>query len=166
MVNVRKIKAEDAAGFIALNQELAKETKLMMRELEECITDVAVVEKMIESFHKKGDFFYVAEVNEKMIGFTMAMKESLNRTKHRAYVVIGIRQAYQGQGIGGRLFDQLDKWAHEQSLRRLELTVMVHNEVGIALYEKKGFMVEGVKKDSMCVDGEYVDEYYMGRILE
>jgi RimJ/RimL family protein N-acetyltransferase len=34
-----------------------------------------------------------------------------------------------------------------------------------SLYQKMGFQVEGIKKDSLLVDGVYVDEYYMGKIL-
>jgi RimJ/RimL family protein N-acetyltransferase len=32
------------------------------------------------------------------------------------------------------------------------------------LYEKNGFNVEGIKKNSMIVDGKYVDEYYMAKL--
>jgi Acetyltransferases, including N-acetylases of ribosomal proteins len=48
-------------------------------------------------------------------------------------------------------------------LTRLELTVMVHNERAIALYKKMGFEIEGTKKRSMRIDGQYVDEYYMAK---
>ena len=33
------------------------------------------------------------------------------------------------------------------------------------LYEKNGFVVEGIKRDAMFVDGNYVDEYYMAKLL-
>jgi hypothetical protein len=29
-----------------------------------------------------------------------------------------------------------------------------------------GFKIEGLKEKSIIVDGKYVDEYYMGKILE
>jgi RimJ/RimL family protein N-acetyltransferase len=34
------------------------------------------------------------------------------------------------------------------------------------LYEKNGFVIEGIKKNSMLVDREYVDEYFMAKIYE
>jgi hypothetical protein len=43
---------------------------------------------------------------------------------------------------------------------------MTHNEAGIALYRRRGFKIEGVKKHSLLVGGWYVDEYYMARLLE
>jgi RimJ/RimL family protein N-acetyltransferase len=43
---------------------------------------------------------------------------------------------------------------------------MAHNERGIALYKKCGFEIEGMKKKSLYIDGEWIDEYYMGKILD
>jgi RimJ/RimL family protein N-acetyltransferase len=59
----------------------------------------------------------------------------------------------------------MDTWAREQHVHRLELSVMVHNTRGVGLYKKMGFEVEGVKRDSLFVDGAYVDEYYMGKLI-
>jgi RimJ/RimL family protein N-acetyltransferase len=42
---------------------------------------------------------------------------------------------------------------------------MTHNEAGLALYKKMGFKIEGTKKDSLFVDGVYIDEYYMSKLL-
>lgn len=166
MINIRRIEMEDALGFVTLNQELAKETKYMMRELEECMDHILPARELIASFHEQDNFLYIAETGGKLIGFAMAVKENFNRVKHRAYLVIGIQKAFQGQGIGSRLFEEIDQWAVNQGLKRLELTTMTHNVAGKALYEKYGFVVEGIKKKSMYIDGEYVDEYYMGKILE
>jgi len=79
---------------------------------------------------------------------------------------MGIKEEFHGRGVGTKLLNELDRWALEQGIHRLELTVMTHNVKALALYEKCGFVVEGVKKDSMCIDGEYIDEYYMGKILK
>ncbi|WP_392396641.1 MULTISPECIES: GNAT family N-acetyltransferase [Paenibacillus] len=43
---------------------------------------------------------------------------------------------------------------------------MVPNERAAALYKKMGFEIEGVKRNSIRMDGKYVDEYYMGKIFE
>lgn len=37
---------------------------------------------------------------------------------------------------------------------------------GNKIYEKHDFEVEGIRKHAMIVDGQYVDEYYMGKLLE
>jgi RimJ/RimL family protein N-acetyltransferase len=35
----------------------------------------------------------------------------------------------------------------------------------VHLYEKYGFAIEGIRKKSMNVDGEYIDEFYMAKLL-
>jgi len=41
---------------------------------------------------------------------------------------------------------------------------MCPNVVAKHLYEKNRFEIEGIKKRSMLVDGEYVDEFYMAKL--
>lgn len=48
---------------------------------------------------------------------------------------------------------------------RLELTVVTENRAAVALYKKDGFLIEGVKKHSLMIDGKAFDEYYMVKIL-
>ncbi len=42
---------------------------------------------------------------------------------------------------------------------------MTYNTAGIALYKKMGFEIEGTKRNSLFIDGKYVDEYYMSKLL-
>jgi RimJ/RimL family protein N-acetyltransferase len=39
------------------------------------------------------------------------------------------------------------------------------DERAIKLYEKVGFHKEGIKEKSMLVDGKYIDEYYMAKLI-
>ena len=163
---IRSIKIDDAEKFWQLQSELDKETKFMMLEPDEREKDIDRTKGMIESIRKANDFLFVAEESDVLIGFITAGRGTANRIKHRAYVVMGIKEEFHGRGVGTKLLNELDRWALEQGIYRLELTVMTHNVKALALYEKCGFVVEGVKKDSMCIDGEYIDEYYMGKILK
>lgn len=74
-------------------------------------------------------------------------------------------KAYAGRGIGTALMEEAEHWACERGVHRLELTVMTHNLAAVALYEKAGFAVEGIRRHSMLVDGSYVDEHYMVKLL-
>ena len=64
------------------------------------------------------------------------------------------------------LNSELDKWARENNLTRLELTVVSSNIVAKHLYEKNGFEIEGTRKNAMIIDGKYVDEYYMAKLYK
>ena len=67
--------------------------------------------------------------------------------------------------IGSKFFNMLDEWAGENGIVRLELTVECVNTGAKHLYEKNGLIVEGIRSKSMKVNDRFVDEYYMGKIL-
>jgi RimJ/RimL family protein N-acetyltransferase len=48
----------------------------------------------------------------------------------------------------------------------LELTVMAHNTRGIALYKKQGFVTEGTRRDALLLNGHFMDEFYMSKLLD
>lgn len=109
---------------------------------------------------------FVVEKGNNLVGYLVVMGGTARRTKHAVYIVIGILKDYRGQGIGTKLFVRLEEWARDRGLHRLELTTVTKNGPGVALYKKMGFEIEGTKRDSLFIDGEYVDEYYMSKLLD
>lgn len=100
-----------------------------------------------------------------MVGYLIAIGGRVKRTKHSAYLVIGILEEYRGRGIGTSLFQRLEEWAINSNISRLELTVVTQNEAGIALYKKSGFEIEGIKRKSLMIDDEFYNEYFMSKLL-
>ena len=56
----------------------------------------------------------------------------------------------------------LDPAFGELNLHRVQLTVFAYNERAIALYEKLGFVREGVYREFMACDGVRYDMYLYG----
>ncbi|MDU1566198.1 MAG: GNAT family N-acetyltransferase [Clostridium sp.] len=164
-MNIRKVKAEDANNLLKMFLELDKETKFMLLEPGERSNDVSKVNLLINQCIEGRNLLLVGiDDTENIIGFLSAQRGVPKRIRHTAYIVVGIREAFRGIGIGKKLFSELDIWAKENDITRLELTVVCRNNVAKHLYEQNGFKVEGIKKNSMIVDGKYVDEYYMAKL--
>lgn len=161
---IRKVKSEDANNLLSMLLSLDKETKYMLLEPNERENDVSRVQEMIQQSINGSNLLLVAEEEDNIVGFMSAERSMLKRIKHTAYIVVGIREIYRGKGIGTNFFSELDLWAKENLITRLELTVMCPNIIAKHLYEKNGFEVEGIKKRSILVDGEYVDEFYMAKL--
>lgn len=106
----------------------------------------------------------VAVDNDKIVGYIRAERGIFNRVFHTAYIVVGILKEYGGKGIGTTFFKNVDQWARENGITRLELTVECCNHAARHLYEKSGFKVEGIREKSMLVEGSFVDELYMAKI--
>lgn len=165
-MQIREADEGDAAAFLDLVLALDAETRFMMLEPGERTSSVEDVrEKLRAAARTDNEVILLAEVDGALAGYVEAAGGRYRRNRHSATVVIGVRTEYSGRGIGARLLEELERWARAQGVRRLELTVMADNQRAIALYRRMGYEREGLRRDSLLVDGRFVDEYAMARIL-
>lgn len=165
---IRPVKNKDAEALFDMMCILDNETPFMMYEPGERkkVMDTGDLRRKIGNAVSGNDFLLIAEESDgKIIGFMWAERGRLNRNRHTAYLVVGIREAYRHQGIATEFFKRLDGWARENNIVRLELTVECDNTIARHLYEKNGFAVEGRRIKSMKLNNEFVDEFYMAKLL-
>lgn len=160
-MQIREIDQSEARAYFECLKSIDQETKFMMFEPDERQFN----EELIVNYLSDESDLFLGVFNEhEIVGFLAAKRGTFRRIRHSAYIVIGIRRSFQGQGIGTKLLDKLDEWARKNQVKRLELTVEVANIPAINLYKKQGFSIEGIKKKTMLVDGEFVDEYMMAKL--
>lgn len=168
MITFKGLCIEEVDCFWNLLNALDIETNYMMYEPKERVqcTNIQELSADIRSNVINGnDFLQIASEDDKIVGYIRAERGKFRRNFHTAYIVVGILRDYAGKRIGTTFFKNLDKWASQQGVCRLELTVECHNHVARHLYEKSGFKIEGIREKSMLIDGNLVDEYYMAKIL-
>jgi RimJ/RimL family protein N-acetyltransferase len=166
LVNIREIREDDAATFLNLLVRVDEETEFMLLEAGERQITVEDQRQRIKTIlSRDNQTILVAENDHDLIGYLAVIGGDFKRNRHRAYIVIGILQAFTDQKIGTKLFRKLEEWTRHHAVHRLELTVMAHNERAISLYKKMGFEIEGTKKHSLLISGSYVDEYYMAKLI-
>lgn len=163
-MQIRKIQMQDAENYLDMLLNLDKETKYMLFEPDERPTDINITKSIIDRSINGDNLILVATHENSIVGFISVQRGVQIRIRHTAYIVVGIRESFRGKGIGSNLFDKLDSWARDNNIKRLELSVICSNVVAKHLYEKHGFMVEGIKKNSMIIDGKYVDEFCMAKL--
>lgn len=167
---IREANITDAEKLYEMLCRLDEETDYMMYEpgeRQKVSPNSDRLKSYLEEASSGTDLMLVAENDSgEIVGFLGAERGKLNRVQHTAYIVTGIREAYRRQGIGTRFFKQLEEWARSKGIVRLELTVECPNIAAKNLYEKNGFVVEGLRSKSMRVNGEFVDEYNMCKIID
>ena len=152
----RNIEKSDTESLWNMMNQLDYETKFMLYEPGERSKNLARLQGVIDNAVDGNDLCFLALDENEIIGYITAQIGRVRREKHSAYIVVGIREKYRSQG---------NEWAQEKKLVRLELTVLCTNKIALNLYRKNGFEIEGIKRKSMYVDGEYIDEYYMAKII-
>jgi L-phenylalanine/L-methionine N-acetyltransferase len=87
------------------------------------------------------------------------------RRMHARGLGITVGKDFQGQGLGDRLMHRLLDWADNWAgVLRVELTVFTDNTRAIALYQRHGFVQEGVLRAYGLRGGEYIDAFSMARL--
>ena len=162
---IRSAEPADAASLLELKQVLDPETEFMMLEPGERQEAPEQVARHLEFVGRHpGSTVLVAEEGGRLLGYVEAEGGAFRRNRHAAYVVIGVRHAAAGRGIGAALLRGLDDWARNHGVHRLELTVMAHNERAIALYRRCGYEIEGIRRHSLRVGQVYVDELALAKL--
>lgn len=91
-----------------------------------------------------------------------------HRTDHIAYLGgVAIDPAQSNKGFAKLMMREIIDMAKGSGLRRIELSVAVHNTKAIHLYEQSGFEKEGIlrKYSHLKQKDEYWDEFLMSRLL-
>jgi RimJ/RimL family protein N-acetyltransferase len=166
MMNFKTITLDDVEAFWVLQDQLDSETKFMLYEAGERKKDLRPIEEMIRPAAEGCDFLEVADVDGHLVGYLSAKRGHLARTQHAVYVVTGVLKAFQGRGIASSFFKNLDSWALENQVKRLELVVMAPNEAAIHANNKASFTVEGISRYAVIFDGKYIDEYTMAKFSD
>lgn len=85
---------------------------------------------------------------------------------HAGRLGIWLLPEARGQGLGARLLAAAIDKARTKGITRVELTVRVDNLNAKALYERFGFVVEGLQRNSTRVGGEYSHAWAMALLLD
>jgi RimJ/RimL family protein N-acetyltransferase len=117
-----------------------------------------------ELINKKALFIF--EQGETAVGMFKLVPQKY-RNSHIVYLGgVAIDPAYAGKGYGETMLRRLLAIAAEKGFTRVELTVAVENRRAIQLYEKVGFINEGVLKNYsfLAAQNRYIDEQVMAKL--
>lgn len=168
MITYKELCIEEVDCFWNFLNALDSETNYMMYEPKERAQCTNIKELSADiwiNVVNGNDFLQIAFDDNKIVGYIRAERGKFRRNFHTAYIVVGILRDYAGKGIGTSFFKNVDEWARQSGVHRLELTVECRNHAARHLYEKSGFKIEGTRAKSMLVEKKFVDEYYMAKLL-
>ena len=103
----------------------------------------------------------VAEADGDIIGNLLISVDRGVATEHLGVLSITIAESWRDAGIGTEMVGGAQRWARERGLRKISLGVFPDNERAIAVYEKQGFVREGVRRQQYRSGDTYRDEVLM-----
>lgn len=104
--------------------------------------------------------YYMIEIEEEIIGYFRISKYSPENKN--IYIGADIHPNFTGKGLGYLSYKKFISYLFEEyDLNKISLEVLSNNHRAIHLYEKIGFIKEGVKREEILKGEIYIDSILM-----
>jgi len=162
-IEIRKTGPRDAEAIMALHRAAASGVSGLAREPDEI--EIGYIAK----FLSEATITLGAWAGDRLVGEIHAYRMGPRQFHHVVTdLTIAVHPEFQGQGIGGLLFEALFNEARAMAppVARVELMVRAGNAGAVRLYERMGFVVEGRFADRVRLrDGTVEDDLAMTKFL-
>jgi len=107
---------------------------------------------------------FVADSDGQLVGRLSLSRDPNPASTHVADLGLMVAAGHRRRGIGTALLQAAESWARTARISKLELHVFPHNAPAIALYERLGYLREGLRHDHYRrPDGKFVDAILMAK---
>lgn len=118
------------------------------------------LEESYDWFDKTSPNFFSIYYNQEMIGYFRISNFSIENKN--LYIGADLHPQYWNRGLGFESYKKMIPFLfNEYNLNKISLEVLVTNHRAISLYKKLGFKEEGIKREEIFKDGQYVDSIIM-----
>jgi len=163
---IRQAKPGDENNLIKMFRVLYQESDFLLMESDEFDLTAEKQARLIEEYTGSNlQVLFVAENSGTIVGFLGGTGGNANRNRHTIHIAMGVLEKHQGKGIGRQLLLAFIDWAISNQFNRIELTVIESNTKAKALYESMEFEIEGLKRNALKVNGNYINEHYMAKLI-
>ncbi|AET68291.1 acetyltransferase, ribosomal protein N-acetylase [Desulfosporosinus orientis DSM 765] len=158
----------DALELVTYLQKVSAESDFLTFGPGEFSTSVSEEEEILEESHiAKNRFMLLALVENTVIGCLHFTGGSRKRIQHTGEFGVSALREYWNQGIGTAMVQELIQWAKDLNvIRKIKLRVRSDNSRAIRVYEKLGFVQEGLITREFLIQGVFYDCFYMGLCID
>ncbi len=137
----RPAMSTDRDALIGFAQSLDEEDLLFLRE---DITSPEVVDGWLADVEKGETFTVVAEVGDRIVGYSSLHTEPARWTRHIGEIRINVHPDYRGTGLGGLLAGEIRAVAPAFNVRMLTAQMPVDQLTARTVFERLGFRYQAV----------------------
>ena len=164
---VREALEHDASGVLAFSEVVSGETDFLSFGPGEFGFSESQERAFIRDCHGSDRrLFIVGLIDDRIVSLLSFTPGERPRHRHSGEFGLNVRQSHWSLGIGSLMIDALLAWAQRGgTITKINLRVRSDNGRAIALYERKGFVVEGTLTRAVRVNSRYFDDVLMGLAL-
>jgi len=164
VVTIRTVRSGDAAKILEYIDRVSGETDYLAQGRGELGWTLEKERAFIEDYLKADNKLLVlAEIGDNVVGAIGFTGGERKRMRHIGELGIAVVQECWGLGLGSVLMTCLIGWAKSCGIvRKITLLSRVDNDRALGLYERFGFIREGVVTRQFEIAGEFHDAYMLG----
>jgi RimJ/RimL family protein N-acetyltransferase len=159
-LTIRPATVVDAPVLCNAERETARTPGLLVSRPDELMPD-AFAQKITALSHD--GLYVVAERDAQIIGHALLEPLGMEALAHVLSLTIVVHPGHLGQGVGTVLMKHLLDWARQRpGLLKVELRVREGNHRARRLYERFGFVEEGILRQRIRLpDGQLIGDVFM-----
>lgn len=162
-VLLRPVQLSDAEDIIKYAKQIIVKGEYIQKEHERSLDEE---KDFIREMQTKGNMYMGVQIDGEVVGIARVIKDDLRMKMHTGVFRTWLSDSAQGKGIGKKMIEYTLEWCRLNELKKLWLTVFSSNKIAHHIYTKYGFITEGVQKDQLFINGEYMDEIFMAYFFD
>jgi ribosomal protein S18 acetylase RimI-like enzyme len=139
-IEIREAQLEDLETLKSFEQAIIKFERPFAPNLGE---DPISYYDLAELINREDAYVIVAVEHKKIVASGYALikqsKPYLKSDRHAYLGFMYVLPNYRGQGMNGRIVDELIQWSKNQNIKEIQLEVYAENEIALNAYTKKNF---------------------------
>ena len=120
--------------------------------------------QFVASVAAAGGVQHVALDSGAVVGWCDIQRNPFEGFRHVGVLGIGLLPAHRGRNVGAALLERALAAAAAAGICRVELEVFASNSRARRLFERAGFVTEGIKRRARVLDGREDDVVCMARL--
>jgi RimJ/RimL family protein N-acetyltransferase len=124
-------------------------------------------EELVRQHHNRSNAHWLLALDgRRIIGMVQMIGGGREESAHCVRLGISVAQDWRSRGVGRELMTRAVEWGRlADGVSRIELEVFSDNARAIHLYERMGFVEEGLRRRAFVKDGREVDSLMMALLL-
>lgn len=164
---LRHATPEDANEIINTVRSTSLERSYVL--MEHYGKDARSEKEYISRMDRKKNLLLVAVAKGHVVGSLAALQAEGGHSPQTAHILnVGLHliKDYRGLGIGSQMLRYTSEWAKVQGFKKLEANIFTTDKRSLHVFSRAGFVEEGKGRKRIRIGNEYIDEVFMGKVLE
>ncbi|TQQ85686.1 GNAT family N-acetyltransferase [Peptacetobacter hominis] len=162
ILTLRNAVTSDAEEIVAFFKEVSDESLNLSFSSDEYEISPYQEKVFISSINRNySSIIILGFIDDEICCIAEMISPPERRLSHNSNFSITVRKKYWNMGIAKTVIPEAIDYAKTVDIKNITLSVRSENSAAINLYKRFGFEVCGIRKDYICINGNYDDEIIM-----